>query len=54
MHRWRGNWRLGVEGGGLDLYVWSDLARSSASSAWKKKKGERGAGSVGGGSNSAD
>ncbi|CAB1456856.1 unnamed protein product [Pleuronectes platessa] len=45
VHRWRGNWRLGVEGGGLDLYVWSDLSPSSASSAWKKR-GERGAGSL--------
>lgn len=41
-----------MEGGGLDLYVWSDLSPSSASSAWKK--GEHGAGSVGGGGNSAD
>lgn len=32
----------GAEGGGLDLYVWSDLAPSSASSsAWKNKRPRR-------------
>lgn len=37
----RGGVEKGEGGGGLDLYVWSDLAQSAASLAWKNK-GARG------------